>query len=48
MKEQKKELKEYCSPQVMDYGNIKQLTMSLGNDGVRDNSSKHDTTHRTH
>ena len=39
MKSIKKELKAYQTPQVTDYGNIKQITMSLGKRGRTDGGS---------
>ncbi len=39
MKPAKKELQTYHTPQVTDYGNIKQITMTLGLGGRRDGST---------
>jgi hypothetical protein len=36
MKSTKKELQVYHTPQVTDYGNIKQITMSAGSRGGPD------------
>jgi len=39
MKSTQKELQAYHPPQVTDYGNIKQITMSLGKRGLTDGGS---------
>jgi hypothetical protein len=36
MKSSKKEIQAYHSPQVIDYGNVKQITMAVGARGARD------------
>jgi len=36
MKSTKKELQPYHAPQVTDYGNIKQITMTVGRTGSDD------------
>jgi len=36
MKSTQKERQAYHAPQVMDYGNVKLITMTLGNRGTSD------------
>lgn len=36
MKSTKKEFQAYHAPQVMDYGNVKQITMNTGSMGASD------------
>lgn len=46
MKPDKKELQAYHTPQVMDYGNVKQITMSNLPNGNADSGGK--GTAKTH
>jgi hypothetical protein len=39
MKSNKKESQAYHAPQVMDYGNVKQITMRVGKNGRNDSGS---------
>ena len=36
MKSTKKEVRAYHTPQVMDYGNVRQITMTVGATGMGD------------
>lgn len=46
MKSTKKEPQVYHAPQVMDYGNIKQITMTIANQGNSDAGIP--PNHKTH
>jgi hypothetical protein len=40
MKDTKKELQAYHTPQVTDYGNIKQITLAVGTTGRSDGGTR--------
>jgi hypothetical protein len=45
MKSRTKEKQAYHSPQVKDYGNVRQITLALGNRGADDGGRS--PTHKT-
>ncbi|MFI5329495.1 MAG: hypothetical protein ACHQ2F_00450 [Desulfobaccales bacterium] len=40
MKPTKKERQAYHTPQVMDYGNVKQITMAIAGSGSQDSPAR--------
>lgn len=40
MKDTQKKLQEYHTPQVTDYGNIKQITLAVGSTGLGDGGTR--------